>query len=62
MIDQYYNFDFIFMSGSPYYRFKAGDCIQIMFENPYADEAPGTYESFLTGEDPKRQCEVSALK
>ena len=50
------------MSGSPYYRFKAGDCIQIMFENPYADEAPGTYESFLTGEDPKRQCEVSALK
>ena len=60
IIDENYDFDFTFMSqNNPYYRPRAGDCIQIIFENPYALEAPGTYQSFDAPPDSASNCKVS---
>ena len=38
---------------------KKGDCIRFVFNNPYFDDAPETYQSFDMSQPYSQPCEVS---
>ena len=61
IVDQEQNFEFTFMSNTPYYRVSAGDCIQLKFHNPYEIDSPATYQSFEQAPGTLSQCKVSEI-